>query len=262
MRIMLGTRIGLAIGVAIAALVLPGQPGSVDAQSRIADRMFEANWASPGSEMTVTISAQGYGPFGQVVETLPAGFSYVRSSLEAGDVDEEGRTIRFTLFGVSSFSYVVKVPRTEGRYTFSGIIKNSNREEGAIAGDSQFRVGPTPTPTPSPTPTATPTPSPTPTPTATPTPTITPSPTPSPTATLVPTSTPDIEATVDARVAAVLSTAAPSTAVAEEPTPTPEPPAQPEEVLVFSNWVPLLLIGILIGVLIGGLLVFYVRQPR
>ena len=166
-RVTLGTSSGLAIGAFMIVLALLGQPGAVDAQSHSASRTFQASWASPGSELRVNISASNYGPFGQVVETLPDGFSYVRSSVDTSGVDVEGQTVQFTLFGVSSFYYVMRVPDTEGQYTFSGIIRNSNRVERTIAGHTQLRVGPAPTPTPSPTPT--PTPMPTPTPTATPT---------------------------------------------------------------------------------------------
>ena len=261
-KIALGTFLGLAVGVAMATLVLPGQPGAVDAQSHTATRTFQADWASPGSEVTVTLSTHDYGPFGQVEETLPMGFSYVRSSLGTQEVAVEGQTVRFTLFGTSAFTYVVKVPTVVGQYTFSGAIRNSDRVAQTIAGNAQLRVGPAPTPTPSPTPTATPTPTPSPTPSPTPTPTITPSPTPSPTATPVPTATPDIEATVDARVASALATVVASTPTAEEAMPTATPPPQPEGSDAFTSWVPALLIGIVAVAFAAGLIGFGRRGPR
>ena len=45
-----------------------------------ATRSFSASSVAPAGEITVTISAANYGDFGQVVETLPAGFSYVEDS--------------------------------------------------------------------------------------------------------------------------------------------------------------------------------------
>ena len=99
----------------MVVLAILGQPGSVDAQSHSASRTFQASWASPGSELRVNISASNYGSFGRVVETLPSGFSYVRSSLGSSEVDVKGQTIEFTLFDVSSFYYVVRVPAEEGQ---------------------------------------------------------------------------------------------------------------------------------------------------
>ena len=51
----------------------------------LASRSFSPAPASAGGELEVTITAAGYGGFGQVVETLPTGFSYVSSSLSDSD---------------------------------------------------------------------------------------------------------------------------------------------------------------------------------
>lgn len=267
----MGALAGLAVaGIAAALLVLFG-PGAVVAQSHSATRTFQDTWAAPGSEFRVDISARDYGPFGQVAETLPLGFSYLRSSLPAGAVDVEGQTVEFTLFGSDDFHYVVTVPAEEGRYMFSGTIRNSDREAQTIVGDTHLRVGPPPTPTPTPTatPTPTPTPTPSPTPTPTPTPSPTPTPTPSPTPTPTPTSTPtpsptpDVQATVDARMAAALATMTAPTPTPPPPTPTPvlrtlltREPEDTERGSVFPGWMPVLLIGVAALVLIGGLVVF------
>ena len=242
----------LAVGTSMVVLALLGQPGAVDAQTHSATRTFRASWASLGREFRFNPSASNNGPFGKVNETLAQGLSYVQSSLGASEVDVDGQTVQFTLFGVSSFYYVVRVPAEEGEYTFSGIITNSERQDRTIAGHTRIRVGPPPTPIPTPTPTPTPSPTPTPTPTPTPppTPTATPTPTPSPppTATPTPTPTPDIAATVDARVAAALATATASTPTPVAVTPTPVvriraplpeslDPVE-EESGVFPSWAP------------------------
>ena len=116
------------------------------------------------------------------------GFTFVSSTLQDNQIEQEGQIVRFNLFGDSSFSYVVTAPSSEGHYTFAGVIKNVDREERTVAGHTQLRVGapPTPSPTAMPAPTSTPTPAPTAT--ATPEPTATP--TPEPTATPEPTETP------------------------------------------------------------------------
>ena len=205
-RISLGALAALAFAAMVGAVALLTPTGVVEAQSHSASRAFQRTWEAPGSELRVTITASNYGAFGQVVETLPEGFSFVSASLP---VAEEGQVVRFNLFGDTSFTYVVTVPTAEGQYVFSGTIRNQDKEERTISGHRQFRVGPPPTPaptsTPTPTPTATATPeptaTPTPEPTATPVPTATPtpspSPTPAPTATSTPVPTPTAEPTAD-----------------------------------------------------------------
>ena len=169
--------------------------GAVGAQSHSASRAFQRVWAAPGSELRVTITARNYGTFGQVVETLPDGFTFGGSSLDDAQVSSEGQTVQFNLLGDSRFTYTVTVPSVEGRYTFSGIIKNIDREEQTISGLLQLRVGPPPTPTPTSIPTPTPTPEPTATPTPTPTPTPVPTATAAPTVVPMPTPTPTPTAT-------------------------------------------------------------------
>ena len=213
-RTFLGAFAALAIAVLVGAAALLARPDAVEAQSHSATRTLQQNWASPGGELRVTITASNYGPFGQVVETLPDGFAFVSATLLDNQIAEEGQTVRFNLFGDTRFTYVVTVPSAEGQYTFSGVIRNVDREERTIAGHTHLRVGPPPTPAPTSTPTSTPVPTPTLEPTATPAPTFTP--TPAPTATPVPTETP-----LPTPMPGPTATATP------EPTPTPEPTATP-----------------------------------
>ena len=200
----------LAIAAMVGAVVLLAQPDVVEAQSHSATRTFQRTWASPGGELRVTITASNYGPIGQVVETLPDGFTFKSSTLPSTQFEQEEQVVRFNLFGDASFSYVVTVPTREGQYVFTGVVRNVDREERTVTGHTQFRVGPPPTSTPTPVPTATSTPEPTvtpiPKPTATPEPTSTPTPAPTATATSTPSPTPTPEPT---------------------PTPTPEPTATP-----------------------------------
>ena len=55
--------------------------------------------------MDVTIRAQGYGAFGQVVEKLPTGFRYETSSLPGAGASAAGDTVTFTLLGDDRFTY-------------------------------------------------------------------------------------------------------------------------------------------------------------
>ena len=269
-RISLGAFAALAIVAMVGALALLAQPGVVEAQSHSASRTFRQNWAAPGGELRVTITASNYGAFGQVVETLPDGFTFKSATLPSSQIEQEAQVVRFNLFGDSSVNYVVTVPTTEGRYTFTGVIRNADRAERSVTGHTQFRVGPPPTPaptsTPTPEPTATSTPvptaTPTPEPTATPVPEPTATPTPEPTATPIPTETPT-----------PLPTPAPTATSTPTATPTPEPTATPaptatlvtvDEMPEGEEGPPGILWFIPVILLIGAILAvfFYLRTRR
>ena len=113
-RISLGAVAALAFAAMVGAIALLTPPGVVEAQSHSASRAFQRTWAAPGSELRVTITARNYGAFGQVEETLPDGFTFVRSSLPGNQVAEEGQVVRFSLFGDSSFTYFVTVSPRKG----------------------------------------------------------------------------------------------------------------------------------------------------
>ena len=113
-RISLGALAALAIAAMVGALALLAQPDVVEAQSHSASRAFQRTWAAPGGELRVTITARNYGAFGQVVETLPEGFTFVSASLPDTQIEQEAQVVRFNLFGDSSFTYVVTVPTRKG----------------------------------------------------------------------------------------------------------------------------------------------------
>ena len=74
----------------VGALALLAQPDVVEAQSHSATRTFQQDWAAPGGELRVAITASNYGFIGQVVETLPDGFTFVSSTLPANQIEQEG----------------------------------------------------------------------------------------------------------------------------------------------------------------------------
>ena len=117
----------------------------------------------------VTITATDFGGFGLVRETLPEGFSYSGSSLSDVSVTVDGQTASFVLLGDRSFTYTADAPDVEGAYTFTGDVKDADKDERPVGGASVIRVGAEPpaTPTLEPTATAAPTPTPTDTPTTT-----------------------------------------------------------------------------------------------
>ena len=212
----------------------PPTPGPATPQYK-ANRGFSETWVRPGTEVTVTITATGYGGLGQVVETLPAGFSYVSSSLPDASV-VEGQTVTFTLLGNDAFTYTVTASAEEGAHSFDGVLKDSDKVEQPVGGSSELTVSATPPPTPTPTPAETPTPTPTavasPTPAPIPTSGPTPMPAPTPIATLTPSPTPTIApapASTSSRTAAPTSpTPMPAPSLAPAPTPIPSRTAMPQ----------------------------------
>ena len=89
----------LAVAVAAFWVVALLQTTPVDATSHRAVRSFSASWVLPDGRLEVTITPTGYGSIGQVVETLPAGFSYSGSDPSEPQVAADGRTVTFTLLG-------------------------------------------------------------------------------------------------------------------------------------------------------------------
>ena len=211
-----------------------------------ATRSFDSTSVAPGDPVVVTIQAADYGQGGGVTETLPTGFAYVSSDLSPSQVDEIGQNVRFTLQGDTSFNYTVTASSTPDSYTFSGTLRDFEREDYPVGGEDTITVeagavttpptpatttpprGPsggdddgdaaTPTPTPAPTVAPTPTPAPTVAPTAMPAPTVAPTAMPAPT--VAPTAMP-------APTVAPTAMPAPTVAPTAMPAPTVAPTAMP-----------------------------------
>ena len=96
----------------------------------------------PGTNFDVGITASDYGGFGQIIETLPAGFTYVSvTGLEDFQVSVADQVVSFTLLGETAFSYTVMAPPTAAVGTFSGILKDSDLNEYVIGGDTLITEG-------------------------------------------------------------------------------------------------------------------------
>jgi hypothetical protein len=119
-----------------------------------ANRSFDTASVAPEGQVVVTITATGYGQAGGVTETLPEGFTYVSSDLPANQVTEIGQQqVRFTLFGDDSFTYTVTVSSTGGDYQFSGMLRDDDRMNHTVGGDTTVTVemdAPEPEPEPTP----------------------------------------------------------------------------------------------------------------
>ena len=126
-----------AASVTVQAVTAPGDPS--------ATRSFSESSLGTGDELVVTVTVGNYGDFGQVAETLPAGFMYESSSLDEEQVrtDTDVRVVKFGLLaGTGSFTYTVVIPDMADDYTFSGNLYDSQGMSHAVGGDSQVVVGP------------------------------------------------------------------------------------------------------------------------
>ena len=137
-----GTRYDLqARAVTAAGDGLWSATAAVTPASWGAIRSFSSPSVSPGGQVVVTITTNGVGAFGKVVETLPPGFSLVASSLPGGVVTDDDREVSFILVGGTSLTYTVTAPRAAGFYSFSGVLTNSDREEVPVGGALSMTVG-------------------------------------------------------------------------------------------------------------------------
>ena len=107
-----------------------------------ATRSLPTASVGPGDEITVSIAVTNYGAFGQVVETLPDGFSYVADSTSPSDIRIKvvGQEVTFTLLGEETFSYKVMASRTGDSHTFMGILKDDQGVQYPIGGISMVTV--------------------------------------------------------------------------------------------------------------------------
>ena len=111
------------------------------AQQASATRSFDSATVAPGGQVVVTIAVADYGQAGGVTETLPAGFSYVSSSItDESAVLVQGQTVRFTLQGTTSFTYTVTASGTADTYTFSGVLRDFDRNDIVVGGATTVTV--------------------------------------------------------------------------------------------------------------------------
>jgi hypothetical protein len=101
-----------------------------------ATRTLPASVAS-GAQFDVAIEPSGCGAFGQVVETLPDGFTYISCTPGDVGVEQVGHTIKFTFLGSASFAYRVSAPTVAATttYTFRGTVKDEDKTEYPIQDD-------------------------------------------------------------------------------------------------------------------------------
>ena len=134
----IGTLMLLAALVPMA--IMMANPGTVDR-----DLPGTAVATGTNFDVTMTLGAQ----FGSVVETLPAGFTYVScaagTNMPAGGVSATaaGQVVTFTFFATATpatFTYTVTAPSSATTGTFSGVFKSSPTSSEAVGGDTTVTV--------------------------------------------------------------------------------------------------------------------------
>ena len=110
-----------------------------------ATRSFGTASVAAGGQVVVTIAVANYGRAGGVTEMLPAGFEYVSTTHDAAAVlvsgsVSSGQTVRFTLSGETSVTYTVDAPDSGGTYTFSGTLRDEDRNDTAVGGATSIVV--------------------------------------------------------------------------------------------------------------------------
>ena len=142
----------------------------VDPSAPSASRSFSEASVAPGGDavvVVVSITAAGHGSFGQVKETLPPGVTYVESSLDDDEVEEDGQSVTFSLLGTTApttFTYTVTASTEEREYSFGGVFSGvdsdfepfSDIPVGGAPSVTVAEATPTPTPTATPEPTVAP----------------------------------------------------------------------------------------------------------
>jgi len=134
-------KILLSLAVVMLA-TLVAAPMVLASPDPTADRTLPATSVAPSAQFDVDISASGCSFTGQVIETLPAGFTYVScTDPDVDNVGQAGQVVTFTFVAESAdFSYTVQAPAAEDTYTFAGVVQDINQVPVVVGGDTQVTV--------------------------------------------------------------------------------------------------------------------------
>ncbi|MDD3245661.1 MAG: PGF-pre-PGF domain-containing protein [Methanosarcina sp.] len=113
--------------VLLLTLVLCTAPASAGSAERTLYSSVSTN-----EVFQVTVNVADYGAAGQVLEKLPAGFTYVSSTLPEEAVTVNGDEVSFLLMTEKSFSYTLKAPASTGTYQFTGLLRDINKNEFSV----------------------------------------------------------------------------------------------------------------------------------
>ena len=106
-----------------------------------ATRSFDMANVGTGDTVMVTIAFANVGATARITETLPAGFTYVSSSVDDENVRVTGQEVGFSLFDVTSpFTYTVTASDMADSYDFSGMLRVGPGMDHAVGGASKVTV--------------------------------------------------------------------------------------------------------------------------
>ena len=132
------------IAVLLFAAVLAMTAGIANAEAATATRTLPAEPVPADGSFIVRIEVSDYGMFGSITEILPEGFSCIASSVALTDLsgwaEENVKVYKFDFSGETSFIYTVKAPDDEGTYTFSGKLKDMDKKEDDVGGDTEIEI--------------------------------------------------------------------------------------------------------------------------
>ncbi|MDE2802855.1 MAG: hypothetical protein OXK21_08230, partial [Chloroflexota bacterium] len=139
-------KIAVVMGMVTALGLLGLMPVAAQQPGVTVTRAISPASVAAGGEATVTITIAGaYGGIGSVVETLPAGFSYVpgSSSIAPPPPGVDGQVLSFALVGDTSFSYKVTASDSAGQHPITGELRyglQQPRSVVSVSGDSSVTV--------------------------------------------------------------------------------------------------------------------------
>ena len=131
----------IGITLFLVTAILTMTVGIANAESATATRTLPAEPVSADESFFVEIEVSDYGNLGKVLETLPEGFRYQKSSLDHKFVNDNvsTNTVEFLLVDVTSFTYTVRAPDVMGTYMFTGILKGT-KNKCEVGGDMEIEV--------------------------------------------------------------------------------------------------------------------------
>ncbi|MDK2974266.1 MAG: hypothetical protein PWP08_637 [Methanofollis sp.] len=129
-----GSRKILLICIFAAFCILP-----VWAESVTISREITPSPVSPGDTVQVRISIDGMST-GGIVETIPAGCTFLSTTCPSEKYRVSGNTILFSVIDDREITYLAQA-REEGTWTFAGIWDDTLNETDGTIPDSRLTVG-------------------------------------------------------------------------------------------------------------------------
>ena len=129
--------------IVMLLVVVMGTMAVMPATATMATRDVPDECVEAGDDFTVTVTADDYGGFGLVIETLCNGWEYKGVTGAVDDVKTAGNTVAFLLMGrgPKTFTYTVSAPDDQGACCpISGIIRDEDKVDHAVTWTAEIFV--------------------------------------------------------------------------------------------------------------------------